>query len=83
MIVIVMGVVGAGKTTVGKCWLSANLGGSLPTQTIFIPVRMSRRFATASRSTDADREPWLDHLREAIARWIAAGAERGAGVFRA
>ena len=48
MIVIVMGVVGAGKTTVGSM-LAAELGGNLRMPTIFIHLRMSKKFGTALR----------------------------------
>jgi gluconokinase len=72
MIVIVMGVVGAGKTTVGKL-LGSQLGWEFADADDFHPQSNVEKIRHGIALTDADREPWLDQLRQAIIGWIAAG----------
>jgi gluconokinase len=72
MIVIVMGVVGAGKTTVGKL-LASQLGWKFADADDFHPQSNVEKIRQGIALTDQDREPWLDRLREAIVRWIAEG----------
>jgi gluconokinase len=72
MIVIVMGVVGAGKTTVGKL-LASQLGWEFADADDFHPPSNVEKIRQGLALTDEDREPWLDRLKEAIVRWIAAG----------
>ncbi len=69
MIVIVMGVVGAGKTTVGKL-LAAQLGWEFADADDFHPQSNVEKIHHGIALTDEDREPWLEHLKEAIVRWI-------------
>src|SRR5258708_38126455 len=71
MIVIVMGVVGAGKTTVGKL-LASQLGWEFADADDFHSQSNVEKIRHGIALTDADREPWLDRLREAIVHWIAA-----------
>jgi gluconokinase len=70
MIVIVMGVVGAGKTTIGKL-LAAQLGWEFADADDFHPQANVEKIRHGIPLTDADREPWLDRLRAAILGWIA------------
>jgi gluconokinase len=72
MIAIVMGVVGAGKTTVGKL-LASQLGWEFADADDFHPQSNVEKIRHGIALTDEDREPWLDSLREAIVRWIAQG----------
>jgi gluconokinase len=72
MIAIVMGVVGAGKTTVGKL-LASELGWEFADADDFHPQSNVEKIRHGFALTDEDREPWLDRLREAIVRWIAEG----------
>ena len=72
MIVIVMGVVGAGKTTVGKL-LASQLGWEFADADDFHPQSNVDKIRYGIALTDVDREPWLDHLKEAIVRWIDEG----------
>jgi gluconokinase len=72
MIAIVMGVVGAGKTTVGKL-LASQLGWEFADADDFHPQSNVKKIRHGIALTDEDREPWLDRLREAIVRWIAEG----------
>ena len=72
MIVIVMGVVGAGKTTVGKL-LASELGWEFADADDFHPKSNVEKIRNGIALTDEDREPWLNRLREAIGGWIGAG----------
>jgi gluconokinase len=72
MIVIVMGVVGAGKTTVGKL-LASQLAWEFADADDFHPQSNVEKIRHGIALTDQDREPWLDHLRKTIVRWIAEG----------
>ncbi len=74
MIVIVMGVVGAGKTTVGKL-LAHELGWEFADADDFHPVSNVEKIRHGIPLTDEDRAPWLQLLRDAISRWIAAGTD--------
>jgi gluconokinase len=70
MIVIVMGVVGAGKTTVGQL-LAQSLGWEFADADDYHPRSNVEKIGHGIPLTDADRAPWLQLLREAIAKWIA------------
>lgn len=72
MIVIVMGVVGAGKTTVGRM-LAAQLKWEFADADDFHPASNVEKIRNGIPLTDADREPWLDSLHRAIVEWIAIG----------
>jgi len=72
LIVVVMGVTGSGKTTVGSR-LAAQLGWEFADADQFHPAGNVEKMARGIALTDADREPWLAALRDSIARWLAAG----------
>ncbi|HEV2401087.1 MAG TPA: gluconokinase [Candidatus Sulfotelmatobacter sp.] len=72
MIVIVMGVVGAGKTTVGTL-LASELRWEFADADDFHPPCNVEKISHGIPLTDADREPWLDLLRATILKWIAEG----------
>src|SRR3974377_2320868 len=74
MIVIVMGVVGAGKTTIGKL-LASELGWEFADADDFHPKSNVEKIRQGIGLTDEDREPWLDTLSKAIVGWIGAGKE--------
>ena len=71
MIMIVMGVVGAGKTTVGKL-LAEQLGWEFADADDFHHARNVEKIRNGMPLGDEDRAPWLDRLRQAIQDWIAA-----------
>jgi gluconokinase len=71
MIVIIMGVVGAGKTTVGTL-LSQQLGWKFADADDFHPKPNVKKISHGIPLTDADREPWLDVLQKQIVQWIGA-----------
>jgi gluconokinase len=64
-IIIVMGVAGSGKTTIGAM-LAARLGWTYAEADDFHPPANVQKMAAGHPLTDADRWPWL----EAIGRWI-------------
>ena len=72
MIVIVMGVTGAGKTTVGRL-LARDLGSEFADADDFHPAANVQKMARGVPLTDADRAPWLESLHEAIVRWLREG----------
>src|ERR1700757_3420535 len=72
MIVIVMGVVGSGKTTIGTL-LAAQLGWEFADADDFHPQSNVDKIRNGIALTDDDRAPWLDHLSGAIATWIGEG----------
>ena len=72
MIVIVMGVVGSGKTTVGRL-LAQRLGWEFADADDFHPALNIEKIRHGIPLGDEDRKPWLDRLREAILGWIAGG----------
>ena len=71
MIVIVFGVSGAGKTTIGKL-LAEQLGWRFYEGDDFHPSANIEKMHSGRSLTDEDRWPWLERLREQIARSIAA-----------
>jgi gluconokinase len=70
MIVIVMGVVGAGKTTVGRL-LAEQSGWEFADADDFHPAANVEKIRRGIALSDDDRRPWLESLRAAIADWIA------------
>lgn len=71
-IVVVMGVAGAGKTTVGSR-LAAELGWSFQEGDAFHPEENVRKMRAGGPLDDADRHPWLDRLRALIEGFLARG----------
>lgn len=73
MILIVMGVVGSGKTTVGRL-LAQQLQWKFADADDFHPAANVEKIRQGIPLTDADRRPWLRLLRANIANWSSAGA---------
>ncbi len=71
MIVIVFGVSGAGKTTIGKL-LAEQLGWRFYEADDFHPRVNIEKMRSGCPLTDEDRWPWLDSLRDQITRSVAA-----------
>lgn len=71
MIVIVMGVTGSGKTTVGSL-LAEQLGWQFGDADDFHPAANVEKMRRGIPLNDVDRRPWLERLREKIDGWIAA-----------
>ena len=69
MIVILMGVVGAGKTTVGRL-LAEQSGWEFADADDFHPPSNVEKIRQGGALNDDDRKPWLERLRAAITQWI-------------
>ncbi|HEY6154490.1 MAG TPA: gluconokinase [Candidatus Udaeobacter sp.] len=72
MIIIVFGVSGAGKTTVGKL-LARELGWHFLEADDFHPAANIEKMRKGRPLTDDDRWPWLEQLRQQIERSLASG----------
>jgi len=72
VIVLLMGVSGAGKTTVGTM-LASQLGWEFADADDYHPAANVEKMRNGIPLTDADREPWLERLRALIVAWIASG----------
>jgi gluconokinase len=71
VILIVFGVSGAGKTTIGKL-LAEELGWRFYEADDFHPRANIEKMRSGHPLTDEDRWPWLELLREQITRSLAA-----------
>src|SRR4051812_6657845 len=72
MVIIIFGVSGAGKTTVGKL-LARELGWRFIEADDFHPAANIEKMRNGHPLTDADRWPWLEALRKQIERSLSAG----------
>ena len=66
MIVVIMGVSGSGKTTIGKL-LAVRLGCEFLDGDDFHPSKNVAKMAAGTPLTDADRKPWLEALNGKLA----------------
>ena len=71
MVVIIWGVLGAGKTTIGEL-LAQELHWKFYDADDFHPQVNIDKMERGEPLTDEDRQPWLQSLREAITRSLAA-----------
>ncbi|HEX7085881.1 MAG TPA: gluconokinase [Vicinamibacterales bacterium] len=73
MVLVIMGVTGAGKTTVGER-LAAELGWRFHDADDFHPPENKAKMNAGIPLTDEDRWPWLRALRDVIEQALADGA---------
>ncbi len=71
MVVIIWGVAGVGKTTIGEL-LAQELGWKFYDADDFHPQVNIDKMERGEPLTDEDRQPWLQSLRKAITRSLAA-----------
>ncbi len=71
MIIIIMGVAGSGKTTIGKL-LAESLGWEFSDADDFHPPSNIQKMQKGIPLTEADRIPWLEDLQTAIKQWLQA-----------
>jgi gluconokinase len=72
VVILLMGVSGAGKTTIGQS-LASQLGWVFVDGDDYHSPENVQKMRSGIPLTDADRAPWLETLRALIAAWIAAG----------
>ena len=72
MILIVMGVSGSGKTTIGKL-LAQRLGAHFLDADDFHPEDNVKKMRGGIALDDVDRKPWLDHLNTELRNHEARG----------
>ncbi|MBL8697100.1 MAG: PAS domain-containing protein [Alphaproteobacteria bacterium] len=70
MVVVVMGVAGSGKSTIGP-QIAAALGGDYAEGDQFHPPANIAKMTSGQPLDDGDRMPWLEAMAEAIVRWRA------------
>ena len=80
VILIIFGVSGAGKTTVGKL-LARELGWRFIEGDDFHPAANIEKMRNGHPLTDEDRWPWLDRLRKQIERSLSAQRKCRAGLL--
>jgi gluconokinase len=72
MVVVLMGVTGTGKTTVGKA-LAARTGWPFADADDFHSAANRAKMHAGIPLTDEDREPWLHSLNQQIVTWLRDG----------
>jgi gluconokinase len=72
MVLLIMGVAGSGKTLIGSM-LAQALNWRFADADQFHPAANIQKMSQGVPLTDADREPWLRAMRNAIVGWIQSG----------
>jgi gluconokinase len=72
MIVVLMGVSGSGKTTIGIL-LAERTGAIFADADDYHPAANKQKMAAGIPLTDEDRAPWLETLNGVVRGWFAAG----------
>lgn len=72
--IVVMGVSGVGKSTVGRA-LAARLTREFLEADDFHPIANIRKMASGIPLTEADREPWLERIARRLRRARAEGID--------
>src|SRR5258705_5313159 len=70
MVIVVMGVTGSGKTTIGSM-LAARLGWDFADADEFHSAENKAKMHQGIPLTDADRAPWLAAMHQKIEQWLS------------
>ena len=73
MIVVLMGVSGSGKTTIGTL-LAERAGAVFADADDYHPLANKQKMAAGPPLDDADRQPWLETLNEMMRGWFREGS---------
>jgi gluconokinase len=71
-IVVLMGVSGSGKTTIGRL-LAERMSAIFADADDYHPEANKQKMAAGIPLTDEDRAPWLETLHAVLQRWLAEG----------
>lgn len=69
MIVVLMGVSGSGKTTIGSL-LARRMGAVFSDADDFHPAANKQKLALGQPLDDSDRRPWLEELNRLLRAWL-------------
>jgi gluconokinase len=72
MIVVLMGVTGSGKTTIGTL-LATRLGTMFADADDYHPEANKMKMAAGNPLNDKDRQPWLETLNVVLRGWLPGG----------
>jgi gluconokinase len=72
MIVVLMGVSGSGKTTIGTL-LADRTGTVFADADDYHPAANKQKMASGQPLTDGDRQPWLEELNRILRGWFESG----------
>jgi gluconokinase len=72
MIVVLMGVTGSGKTTIGTL-LAERTGAVFADADDYHPLANKQKMAAGHPLNDEDRQPWLETLNRLLQGWFNAG----------
>ncbi len=72
MIVVLMGVSGSGKTTIGTL-LAERIGSVFADADEYHPLANKQKMAAGHPLNDQDRLPWLEELNRLLLGWFKAG----------
>jgi len=73
MIVVLMGVSGSGKTTIGGL-LAERVGAVFADADDYHPAANKAKMAAGNPLNDDDRQPWLETLNALLRGWFGAGS---------
>ena len=72
MILVLMGVSGSGKTTIGTA-IAERTGAMFADADDYHPLANKQKMAAGQPLNDEDRQPWLEKLNSILREWLAAG----------